>query len=504
MLKYTIRSAEVSTPSAKPWSPHDYQVRGMEFLLMNAGAGLFLDPGLGKTSITLGAIAYLKKAKTVGKVLVIAPLRVCQLVWPAEIEKWADFGHLKVVVLHGKDKDKLLKEDADIYVINPAGLQWFFQKKGMQVIKPDLLVVDESSQFKHSNTKRYKLLKPALAKFRRRWILTGTPASNGLLDLFGQVYLMDLGRALSPYISHYRNNYFTSGAKINRTFVDRVTGLEKSVKVAVDWTPQPGAEELIYEKLRPYVLRLEAKDHLKLPEMIESEIYVDLPPDAKKIYREIEDSMVAEINGNLLTAVSAASVSIKCRQICSGGVYRQFEIDDMDAKGREREVIHIHDEKTDALEELVGELQGAPLLVAYEFQHSLARMQARFGKDLPYIGGGSDDRRTKMLVDAWNRGEIPILAGHPRSMGHGLNMQAAGHHVAWYDPTYDAELYEQFNKRVLRQGNTHAHVFVYRFAARSSVDLAVLASLRLKVRNQNALLTALKDYAVYRPTILQS
>jgi hypothetical protein len=182
----------------------------------------------------------------------------------------------------------------------------------------------------------------------------------------------------------------------------------------------------------------------------------------------------------------------------------KFKYVAMDAKGREREVLHIHDEKTDALEELVGELQGAPLLVAYEFQHSLARMQARFGKDLPYIGGGSDDRRTKMLVDAWNRGEIPILAGHPRSMGHGLNMQAAGHHVAWYDPTYDAELYEQFNKRVLRQGNTHDHVFVYRFAAKSTVDIAVLASLRLKVRNQNALLSALKDYAIYRPTILQA
>ena len=499
-MKYAIKSKKVSAISDGRWKPHEYQVQGMEFLLKNAGAGLFLDPGLGKTSTTLGAIKLLKEAGQIRKVLVVAPLRVAHMVWPEEVKKWTDFHGLRVVVLHGKDKDKLAKQDADIYVINPEGLGWLMTAGRFKALGVDVLVIDESSKFKNMRTQRYKCLKPVLSKFQRRWILTGTPSPNGLLDLFGQVFLMDLGRAFSPYITRYRSQYFSSAATIVRSFVD-ASGREQSKKVAVGWTPIPGAEEEITEKLRPYVLRMEGKDYLELPEIVETEIYVEMPKEARLIYNQIEDTLVSEVNGNLVTAASAAAVSIKCRQIASGGLYKEYEVDDVMHKAN-REVLHIHDEKTEALVDLIEELQGKPLLVAYEFQHSLQRIQKALGKDIPYIGGGVSPQHSLALADAWNRGEIPVLCGHPRSMGHGLNMQGAGCHVAWYDPTWDAELYEQFNCRVARQGNTNSRVMVYRLAARSSIDIAVLASLRNKIKNQNALLSALKDYAKFRPTIL--
>ena len=492
MSKYTIRSKAELPPCAKPWTPHEYQVLGMEFLLQNSGAGLFLDPGLGKTSTTLGALRILFKEKQIRRALIVAPLRVAQLVWPAEVQKWADFNHLRVVVLHGPEKNKRIRQDADIYVINPEGLGWLMAGGRFKQVGADVLVIDESSKFKNMQTARYKTLKPVLPKFKRRWILTGTPAPNGLLDLFGQVYVMDLGRALGPYISHYRAMYFSPGASFNRTFTDK-NGQDVTKKITVGWSLNPGCDTLIYEKLSPYIMRMDAKDYIKVPEIVEADIWVNMPDSAHEIYKQIEDEMVAMIDGNLVTAVSAASASVKCRQIASGGLYKQYEIDELD-RPRNREVIHIHDEKTAALLDLVDELQGAPLLVAYEFEHDLQRLRKAFGDDLPVIGGGTKEAEALRIQADWNAGRIPVLAGHPLAMGHGLNLQGVSRFVAWYTPTWNAELYEQFNKRVARQGNNHESVIVYRFLTRGTVDRAVVAACGSKIRTQNALLNALRDY----------
>lgn len=469
--------------SSKPWKPHKYQAKAIKFLLERQCAGLFLDPGLGKTSITLGAIKVLKAKGMTKRTLVIAPLRVAHAVWPLEVEKWTDFHGLRVVVLHGSKKDELLKQDADIYVINPEGLSWLLTGKRFQMLRPDILVVDESSKFKHSKTSRFKMLKGVLPKFARRWILTGTPAPNGLLDLFGQAYIMDLGKSLGQYITHYRMKYFTP--------LDRM---------GFKWVPQAGSEELIYEQLRPYVLRLAAEDYLELPKLIDNVITVELPAPARKIYDEMEKELISVLDdGVVFTAPSAAAAYIKCRQIANGGLYKTAGPEERPLLKKDAWV-KLHDAKTEALVDLVDELQGSPLLVAYGFTHDLYRLQEAFGKDVPYIGSGVSAAKTQELVRRWNAGEIPVLLGHPASMGHGLNMQGAGNHVCWYSLDYDLELYEQFIKRVLRQGNDREYVMNHLLVAKDTIDEVVMRALHRKQKNQNALLDALKDYRVTRAT----
>lgn len=438
---------------------------------------MFLDPGLGKTSITLGAIKVLKSKGLMKRALVIAPLRVAHAVWPAEVDKWTDFKGLRVSVLHGKDKEKNLRADADIYVINPEGLGWLLSSTRFRTLSPDILVVDESSKFKHTRTSRFKMLKTVLPKFARRWILTGTPAPNGLLDLFGQMYIIDLGKSLGKYITHYRMEYFTP--------IDRL---------GFQWALKPGAEERIYEQIRPYVLRLAAADFLKLPQMIINKIEVELPAAARRVYDEMERELLTTLdNGELMMAPSASAAYIKCRQIASGGLYKDKGPDDRPLLKSES-WSKIHDAKTEALVDLVDELQGSPLLVAYYFTHDLYRIREAFGGNVPYIGSGVSAAKTSEIVRRWNAGEIPLLLGHPASMGHGLNMQGAGNHVAFYSEDYDLELYEQFIKRVLRQGNTRSHVYVHLIVAKDTIDEAVVASLGRKGRGQKALLDALADY----------
>ena len=462
---------------AKPWKPHPYQKKAVKFLLERPCAGLFLDPGLGKTSITLGALKVLKSKGMMKRALVIAPLRVVHAVWPAEVEKWTDFEGLRVSILHGKDKEKNLKQDADLYVINPEGLNWLLSSTRFKALSPDILIIDESSKFKHPRTSRFKMLKTVLPKFARRWILTGTPAPNGLMDLFGQAYIMDLGKSLGKYITHYRMEYFTP--------LDRM---------GFKWVPKEGTEERIYEQLRPYVLRLAAEDYLDLPKMIVNKIEVELPTAARRVYDEMEKELLTTLDsGELLTAPSASAAYIKCRQIASGGLYKATGPEEQPLLKRDSWV-KIHDAKTEALVDLVDELQGSPLLVGYYFTHDLYRIQEALGKDIPYIGGGVSAAKTSEIVRAWNNKEIPVLLGHPASMGHGLNMQGAGNHVAFYSEDYDLELYEQFIKRVLRQGNKLSHVYVHLIIAKGTIDEAIVASLGRKGRSQGALLDALKDY----------
>lgn len=483
--------SELFKPLSKPWTPHVYQKKAVKFLLEHAASALFLDPGLGKTSIALAAIKVLKQKKILDKVLLIAPLRVCYSVWPREVEKWKDFQGLKVCVLHGPKKDEALKSDADIYVINPEGLEWLLQVKktktssGKTKVAIDLrrwkslgfdtLVVDELSKFKHTNTNRFKALKLVLHTFQRRWGLTGSPASNGLMDLFGQCYVLDQGRTLGSYVTHYRMKYFVPSHD------------------GFNWTIRDGAEQEIYERLAPLALRMSAEDYLDMPDLIENNIRVDLPDKVMEIYDHLENDLIAKLESKVVVASTAAAASMKCRQVANGGIYLDPDVEALVKLPKSRrEWVNLHTGKVDALADLIDELQGSPLLVAYDFEHDLDRLQEKLGKEVPYIGGGVTPKRSSELERAWNSGRLPVLLGHPQAMAHGLNLQEVGHHVCWHSLTWDFELYDQFIRRVLRQGNKHSKVFVHHIMARGTIDESILGAVKSKRKGQNALFDALK------------
>ncbi len=480
MSRSTTLQLELFKRSPERWQPHKYQKLGVKWLLEHACAALFADPGVGKTSITLGALSLLIKGGHASKVLIIAPRRVCYEVWPDEVKKWADFNHLRVEVLHGPDKEEALHREADIYCVNPEGLEWLLGSRGASQVNLkrwkalgfDTLVVDELSKFKHSNTKRFKQLKQVLGTFRRRWGLTGSPAANGLMGLFGQAYVLDMGNALGAYVTHYRNRFF----------VPSFDGFS--------WVPQENAEAKIYAALAPLVMRI-GSEHLDLPTLVDKTVDVSLDDKVRKVYMELEEHLITELEAGTITAANAAVASSKCRQVASGGIY----LDEGSLPPIKSKTVHrvngrtwasLHDAKVDALEELIEELQGKPLLVGYDFQHDLAHCQQRFG-DVPFIGGGVSDARVAELKILWNQGKLPLLFGHPQSMGHGLNLQSACSHVCWFSLTWDYELYDQFIKRVHRQGNKADRVFVYHLMARGTVDEAIYWALKSKKKGQQAL-----------------
>jgi YD repeat-containing protein len=489
--KCTLQSTAPFKPSSMPWLPSAYMRKAVKFLLEHAAAALFLDPGLRKTSITLAALSFLLKKGLISKVLIVAPLRVCYSVWPEERDKWKDFNHLKMVVLHGKDKDQLLKSDADIFVINPEGLDWlldvqkerlpsgkikvFVDLKRWKKLGFDTLVIDELSKFKHTTSSRFKSMKLVIHTFGRRWGLTGSPVSNGLLNLFGQCFMLDQGRTLGPYISHYRAKYF----------VPAYDGF--------NWTLREGADEEIYERVRPLALRMAAEDYIDMPKLIENNIKVQLPTDVMKVYLELENDLFSKIEKNTVRAATSAAASMKCRQVANGGIYLDQEVRALVKLPKsEREWLDLHYLKTDAVEELVEELQGSPLLVAYDFNHDLARLQERFGKDVPNIGSGVSPKKSKVIEDAWNRGELPLLLAHPQSAGHGLNLQESGFHVAWHSMTYDWDLYDQLIRRLRRSGQKSKRIYVHNIMASGTVDEDILMSLKSKDRGQQAFFNALK------------
>lgn len=449
------------------WTPHPYQIQAVKFMVGQACGGLLLDPGLGKTSITMSAFKILKAKGIVNKMLVIAPLRPALSTWPAEVRKWAEFSHLKLRVLHGSEKaDDLADPSVDVHVINPEGLPWLTKATARIPVWPwEVLVVDESTRFKHTRSQRFKLLKPMLTKFRRRYILTGSPAPNGLLDLFGQMYLLDLGHSLGPHITAYRLAYFQQGGYMG-----------------YDWTPRPGSDKLIQKRISPLVMRMAAADYLTLPPLIDRRVEVDLPGPAYKTYREMEKLMIATLkDGDPVLAANAAAATNKCRQIANGGIYHE---------GGE-EWTQIHEAKADAVEELVEELSGKPALIAYEYQHDLERLQRRF-PHAPHIGGGVSAKKFREIESAWNRGDIPVLLAQPQSVAHGLNLQGTGAAVVWHSIPWDLEVYEQFVRRVWRQGQQE-RVFNYHIVARGTVDETVMDTLASKDRTQKALLQALRD-----------
>jgi SNF2 family DNA or RNA helicase len=452
---------------------------------------------LGKSAITLGAIKILKKKKLLSKVLIIAPLRVAHNVWPGEIKKWADFSGLTIEVLHGNDKNKALERNADIYVINPEGLDWLLKTtktksvngkktsvsvdiKAFKKLGFDTLVIDELTRFKNQNAISFKALAQVHKTFGRRWGLTGSPAANGLLGLFGQAYILDEGNALGKFVTHYRSKYFDTVD--NEGFV---------------YAPKPGAPDLIYERLSPLVLRMAAEDYLDLPQLVYNTIKLEMPSKSRQHYDLMEEDLFMAIDDKAIVASNAAVASGKLRQIVGGAIYEDAELTAEGFKvGGRRDFIDLHTTKLDALGELVEELQGDPLLVAYDFGHELIRLRKRFpnavfAADVPI-------NKFKDLEDSWNRGEIPLLFGHPQSIGHGLNFQQAGNNVAWFSMTWNFELEEQFIARILRQGNKHKKVFVHRFIMVDTIDELMAYSLKAKAKGQGALFKALQDLAAKR------
>lgn len=469
---------------APKWKPHDYQKKAVKFLLSNGAAIALLDPGLGKTSITLAAFDTLRKEGLSTLMLVIAPLRVAHLVWPAEAAQWADFHHLRVGVLHGKNKDEVLAdfENYDILVINPEGLDWLVGKHTPAFLRRALggavLAIDELTRFKNSQGKRFKLMKRILSLFSRRWGLTGTPAPNSLLDLFGQCYIIDEGAALGRYVTHYKTKFFRpldpNGWK---------------------WALQPGAEQLIYERLEPLAIRMSAEEFLQLPERIDLRHEIELPPKVRKLYDELEDELFSKFDGGQIVAGNAAAASTKCRQICNGALYVDDDIASL-VGGKRRAVLTLHELKLDAVEELLENLQGNQLLLGYEFNHDLDAIIRRFGKagKMPYIGAGISAKQAQEYEREWNAGNIQLLPCHPASAGHGLNMQkSSAHNVGWYGVPWNYEYYDQFIRRILRQGNTSKRVMNHHFVARDTVDIIALYDKVRKAKGQNALFDALRE-----------
>jgi SNF2 family DNA or RNA helicase len=341
-------------------------------------------------------------------------------------------------------------------------------------------LVHNCTRVKHTNSGRHKIIKAIAPTFARRWGLTGTPVPNGLIDLFGQVLVLDLGRSFGPYISHYRRDYFLPSYD------------------GFGWVLQKDAEQRIYERLRPLVLRLAAEDYVDMPELVENVIAFDLPPAARRIYDALEDDLITRVGEHTVIASNVAAASTKLRQIASGAIYisdlppdsplRRPHVGQRRAAGRDW--VEVHDAKIEALRDLVESLQGQPLLVAYDFRHDLERLTKAF--DAPHIGGGTSTRDAARLEAEWNRGELPVLLAHPQSAGHGLNLQGFSNHVAWFGHTWDHELFTQFVGRVRRAGSRHSHVFVHYLTARDTVDEVIGFALRRKGRVQDALLAALR------------
>jgi len=453
----------------EPWNPWAYQTRAVKHLMERGAAALFLDPGLGKTAITLEAFRQLKEAGQAEKMLVVAPLRVCQLVWRQEGRKWTQFRDLTFSLVHGPKKEEALAEDVDIHLINPEGIAWLVQQfYGRTDLPWDTVVLDELTKFKNHRAQRSKKLRKKLVRVKRRWGLTGSPAPNGYMDLFGQMLILDDGASLGRYITYFRDQYF----------IKNWDGFSYDIR--------PGSAERIEKRIAPYVLRMSAEDYLDLPPLVDNRVTVTLPPKAQKAYEEMKQEMILTLPEGVVTSANAAATYSKLKQLTNGAVYLSDE-----GYTTEKRWVEIHTAKLDALEDLIDELAGQPLLVAYEFQHDLARLRERLGDDVPTLSGISGTK-IEEVEGQWNRGELPVLLVHPASAGHGLNLQGAkASHICWFSKPWDLEMYDQTIRRILRQGSTSDRIINHSIIIPDSIDEIVEAALGDKTTTQTRLLNAL-------------
>lgn len=454
------------------YAPHEYQIEAMEKMLSQCALGLFAAPGLGKTFMTLGVFNILEEEGIVDTLLVVAKKQICYRVWPKELEKFKL--PYKVQILHGKTKNEetlkqAFKNGVKVFIINYEGLPWLWDimRKRRNNVRFDMLVVDESSKFKNSASMRFKTLRKMLHTFMRRYILTGNPRPNHLIDLFAQIYILDGGATLGQYKTQFISRFF-----VRTGFGGFRYKLEK-----------PSHEQTIYKLIAPLVHRID-EDVLELPPLIKRNIVVQLPDDAMALYRELEEEMVAEFKGTSIKAFSAAVLTQKLRQVANGGIY----IGD----GKDRRTKDVHTEKAEAVAELVDELQGQPALIAFEFTHDRNRLLEVLG-DGPVIDGTTTHRQMERYLKGWDAGQYLWLLGQYQSVSHGLNLQIGGKAVILHSLTWNYDDYDQFIRRVWRQGQK-TKVFVYHILASQTVDYAILGALNSKERGQQAMFKVLKKY----------
>lgn len=440
---------------------HKYQRKGIEHILDNPGAGLFLDMGLGKTITTLTAIDILMYDRfEVGKVLVIAPLRVAENTWANEANNWEHVKHLRLSLVLGTEKKRkeALYQKADIYVINRENVAWLVAFYG-SAFPFDMVVVDELSSFKNHASIRFRSLRMVRTKVKRVVGLTGTPSPNGLIDLWSQLYLLDMGERLGRSIGGYRNNYFKPG---------RSNGY-----VVYDYKIGEGSEKEIYDKISDICISMKSEDYLDLPDKIIRDIPIHLSTEAQQKYNDFEKEQVLQILDTEISAVNAAALTTKLLQYASGAIY--------DA---DRQVHEVHTEKLDMLEEVV-EAANSPVLIFYSFKHELSRIMKRLKAYKPRKLEASQD------IEEWNNGKIQVLLAHPASAGHGLNLQRGGNNIVWFSTPWSLELYQQANARLYRQGQTKP-VMIFRLVAHNTHDQRVIQAIEDKNTGQEALLAATK------------
>lgn len=439
--------------------PHPYQEFAKEYMISNPLSALFLEMGLGKTITTLTAIdELLYDCFEIRKVLIIAPLRVANSTWPSEIKKWEHLKLLRYSIVTGNEAERIqaLNTKAEIYIINRENVDWLVNKSGV-AINFDMLVIDELSSFKSYTSKRFKSLLKIRPYFKRVVGLTGTPSSNGLMDLWAEFRILDFGKRLGRYITHYRNNYFVP---------DKRNGM-----IIYSYKPQEDAEQQIYEAINDITISMKSCDHLNLPELIMNEVEVVLADKEVERYEDFKKEMVMTIGEEEIDAVNAASLSNKLLQLANGSIYDE-----------DKNYHIVHDKKIEALEQLIEEANGKPVLIGYWFKADKERIEQRF--KVREIQSAGD-------IEDWNKGEIPVGLIHPASAGHGLNLQQGGCTLIWFGLTWSLELYQQTNARLYRQGQNQT-VVIHHIITKNTIDEDVMKALKRKERTQEALMSAVK------------
>ncbi len=447
------------------FKPHDYQSFTINYIESHPISAVLLDMGLGKTSITLTAISdLLFDSFEVHKVLIIAPLRVAKDTWPSELKKWDHLKDLIWSVAVGSETERIaaLKKEADIYIINRENVQWLIESRSLP-FHYDMVVIDELSSFKNHQSKRFKALMKVRPHIKRVVGLTGTPTGNGLMDLWAEFRLLDMGKRLGRFIGEYRNTYFTP---------DKRNG-----QIVFSYKPLPSAEDSIYRQISDITISMKSTDHLKMPKLISLEYPVTLSETERKRYEKLKQDLVLQLPGGDVTAANAASLSGKLCQMSNGAIYSDHE-----------DIIRIHDRKLEALEDLIESANGKPLLVAYWFRHDLLRITERLKRiDVTFSVLDSSESIVK-----WNNGELPVALIHPASAGHGLNLQSGGSTLIWFGLTWSLELYQQTIARLWRQGQTEKTVIVQHIITDGTIDEQILKALIKKDKTQMALINAVK------------
>lgn len=442
------------------YNPHEYQTFATNFILEHPVSAVLLDMGLGKSVITLTAIYDLCfNSFEVTKVLVIAPLRVARDTWPAEIKKWDHLQGLTYSVVIGSEvqRKSALMQKAHIYLINRENVDWLINDSGLP-FDYDMVVIDELSSFKSATAKRFKSLLKVRPMVKRIVGLTGTPSSNGLMDLWAEFRLLDMGQRLGRFITHYRNNFFDPD--------------KRNQMMVFSYKPKPYAEGEIYRLISDITISMKSADYLKMPECVYNEVAVSLSEQEQKLYDGLKQDLVLSLGDDEIDAVNAAALTNKLCQMSNGAVY-----------GEDKRVVDIHSRKLDALEDLIEAANGKPVLVAYWFKHDLDRIKKRF--KVREIKSSED-------ITAWNDGEIPVGIIHPASAGHGLNLQAGGSTLIWFGLTWSLELYQQTNARLWRQGQNADTVVIHHIITKGTIDENIMSALGKKEKTQSALIDAVK------------